>query len=1187
VGTRGMRGMGGMGGMFEKGGFARRVAVGLSVAMLGGLVAVAQGATPALAGPPAGFTKQVVLSGLYNGGDVATNFAYTNDGRMFVTYKGGVVKVYDLTTGVGTVYVDLSARVNALQGRGLLGLALDPNFATNRYVYVLFTEELRPDDPDQDHPAGGTLLRMNSLPGTPDVADATSFFTLLTGYDSFSKVHGIGTIHFDGNGNLLASFGDAQENGVHTASLDALSPDSLHGKVIRIDPATGNGVPSNPFYEVGNPGSVRSKVLAMGLRNPFEFWPDPVTGEVYIGNVGWQTWEALDVVPATITNPQLQVNFGWPCYEGGNRQPLPQPAYAADSTTAPTCYALYTPADGGTGEGVAPSAYAYLHSETGGETGSSIIAGPLYRGTTYPAQYQGQYFLSDFSRGLFRTYDPSTTAVADFGTQGQWGGPVNTQVAPDGNLVYLDLPGGAIYEIVYTGVDNVPVATASVDQPFSATAPATVNFSSAGSSDADPGDTLTYKWDFGDGTPLGCSVCSEPNPAHTYSSAGSYYVTLTVDDGHQGGKARASLWVDVANHAPTISIDSPLPSLLWKTGDTIDVSITANDQEDGPLTGASVVWAVTLHHLQHIHPDSTHVGTSGSFQTNPDGDEQIYYDITATATDVYGRSATTVVNIYPKKQPMTVTSSPPGATVIIEGVPYTTPTTFQGVVNQPHTIQVDQHFLVGDTVYKFNHWNDDPPATNSFSFVVPDAPLTINAAYNGIVPGISISDIKFLEGDQGFRTVSFDITLSRPNTNSVSVNWATHDGTATAAEGDYSADDGLLTIAPGNTSKKVSIRVNPDTIVEGDETFSVVLSNPVGDAIIKGTGIATIINDDPGSPDLRVGVSDVTMTEGDSGQREATFDVTLSAASPSGVSVGYNTLDGTAVAGSDYVAKSGTLNFGLNQHKKTVTVRVNGDGSVEPDETFSVVLTNPLGLTIERGVGTGTIENDDEATLVSVSDFTIPEGDSGDRVLNAPVVLSQTSLLPVTVNWTMAHGTTDSADVSLTGGTLVIPAGATTGTVSFHQYADTTVEPDETFTITLTSAQNALIAHATATATIVNDDPFVPGIHWMIGDTSVREGTSGNRDAMFQVVLSTPAQVTVNVNYAVVLLTANSKDVAVQSGTVRITTKSSAATQLRIPVHGDATAEPDEQFKVVLSNPSTGSTIADDTGIGTIINDDV
>jgi glucose/arabinose dehydrogenase len=1163
-------------------GFARRVAIVVCVALLGGVGTIAQSETPALAGPPAGFTTQAVLSGLFNGGDVAVNFAYTGDGRMFVAYKGGVLKVYDLTTGVGTVYVDLSARVNALQGRGLLGLALDPNFATNQYVYVLFTEELRPDDPDEDHPAGGTLMRMKAQAGNPDIVDPSSFLTLLTGYDSFSKVHGVGTIHFDAAGNLLASFGDAQENGVNTASLDALNPDSLHGKVIRIDAATGNGVPSNPFYEAGNPGSTRSKIVAMGMRNPYEFWPDPVTGEIYIGNVGWQTWEALDIVPANITNPQLQMNFGWPCYEGGNRDPLPQPAYAADSTTAPTCFALYTPEDGGTGIGVAPSAYAYEHSESGGETGSSIIAGPVYRGSAYPAQYQGKFFLTDFSRSLFRTYDPATSEVADFGTQGQWGGPNGVQIAPDGNLVYLDLPGGKIYEIIYTGTNTVPVAVAGVDHPFNATAPATVHFNSTGSSDADPGDTITYKWDFGDGS----NTNSSPAPSHTYNNAGSYHVTLTVNDGHPGGKGTATLWVDVANHAPSVSIDEPLSDFQWKTGDTVPVSITATDQEQGSLTGTSVAWAVTLHHLQHIHPDSTHFGTAGSFLTEPDGDELIYYDITATATDAFGRSATTTTNIYPKKQPVTVTSSPPGATVIVEGVPFTTPTTFQGVVNQPHTIQVDRHFLVGDTVYKFDHWNSDAPGENSYSFVVPDEPLGINAAYNGLVPGISISDIKFLEGDEGFRTFSFDVSLSRPNSVPVSVDWATHDGTATAAGHDYGAKGGTLSFAPGKTAKKITIRENPDTIIEGDENFTVVLTNPVGDPIVKGTGTATIIDDDPGSSELRVGVSDVTINEGNSAQRIATFEVTLSSASPSGVSVDYSLQNGTAAAPGDFQAKSGTFTFGLNQHKKSLAVRLIGDGSIEPDETFTLELSNPVGLTIERGAGTGTIVNDDEATLVSVSDFTIPEGDYGDRVLSAPIVLSEASPFPVTVAWTMAHGTTNNSDVSLASGSVVIPIGSTSRVVSFHQYADTTVESDETFTIKISSAQNALIATASSTATITNDDPAAPGVHWMIGDTAIREGVSGVRDALFQLVLSNPSAVTVKVDWAVVLLTAGNNDLSVVGGTVKLIA-GRMALQLHVPIKGDGLPEANETFKIVLSHATNGSDIADAMGIGTIMNDDI
>jgi chitinase len=366
----------------------------------------------------------------------------------------------------------------------------------------------------------------------------------------------------------------------------------------------------------------------------------------------------------------------------------------------------------------------------------------------------------------------------------------------------------------------------------------------------------------------------------------------------------------------------------------------------------------------------------------------------------------------------------------------------------------------------------------------------------------------------------------------------------------------------------------------------VVLSNAVGDAIIKGSGTATIIDDDPGSPALRVGVSDVAMTEGDAGTRDMTFVVSLSAASPGGVTVSYATQNGTAVAPGDFATKSGTLSFSAKQRTKNVKVRLNGDGSIENDETFSVVLSNPVGVTIQRAVGTADVGNDDEATLVSVSNFTIPEGDYGDRVLNAPVVLSQTSPFPVTVAWTVEHGDTDFADVSPTSGSLVIPAGATSGIVSFHQYADSTVEPDETFTLTISNAQNALIENATATATITNDDPVVAGVHWMVGDASVREGTSGVRDAQLQLVLSTPSQVTVTVAYTTVLLSANANDVTVVSGTVKLK-PGKVSYQIHVPVKGDATAEPNEQFKVVLSNPTGGSTISDGTGIGTIVNDDI
>ncbi|ORB29191.1 chitinase [Mycolicibacterium parafortuitum] len=233
-------------------------------------------------------------------------------------------------------------------------------------------------------------------------------------------------------------------------------------------------------------------------------------------------------------------------------------------------------------------------------------------------------------------------------------------------------------------------------------------------------------------------------------------------------------------------------------------------------------------------------------------------------------------------------------------------------------------------------------------------------------PKLSVGDAQVLEGNSGSSTIVFTVTLSKPSTETVTVSYSTSNGSATAAGGDYVPAVGTLTFTPGQTSKTVNVAVNGDTVVELDEQFTLTLSSPVNATIADGTGVGTIVNDDvdqaPTAPPS-VSVADLTVTEGNGAHSHFMFVVTLSKPSTETVTVHYATSNGTATAGVDYTATTGTITFAPGVTTQLLHVDVIGDTVGEPDETFFVTLTNPTGATIADGVATGTIADDDSVVV--------------------------------------------------------------------------------------------------------------------------------------------------------------------------------------------------------------------------------
>ena len=335
------------------------------------------------------------------------------------------------------------------------------------------------------------------------------------------------------------------------------------------------------------------------------------------------------------------------------------------------------------------------------------------------------------------------------------------------------------------------------------------------------------------------------------------------------------------------------------------------------------------------------------------------------------------------------------------------------------------------------------------------------------IPSLSLGNVSVVEGNAGTTNAIFTVSLSEASNQSVSVAYATANVTA-AAPGDYTSRSGTLTFAPGVTSQTVTVPVIGDTSDENDETLQVNLTNPTNAALGVAQGVGTIVNDDP---QPAISVADVSLNEGNAGTSTATFVLTLSTASGRVVTVNYATANGSAAAGSDYTAATGTATFAAGSTTTNVTVSVSGDTVMEPDETFLLSLTAPANATLARAQATATIVNDEGVPAISIADASVTEGNSGTVNLNFAVTLSAASLSDVSVSYATGGGTaTAGTDYTAASGTLTIPSGSTSGTITVVVTGDTSSEPGETLTLTLSNPLNATLARSAATGTIANDD---------------------------------------------------------------------------------------------------------------------
>ena len=468
----------------------------------------------------------------------------------------------------------------------------------------------------------------------------------------------------------------------------------------------------------------------------------------------------------------------------------------------------------------------------------------------------------------------------------------------------------------------------------------------------------------------------------------------------------------------------------------------------------------------------------------------------------------------------------------------------------------------------------------------PDGQSTSAAIVHviGGTPSVSVNSVTASEGNSGTTNFTFTVALSQTSASAVSVNYATSNGTATTADGDYASASGTLTIPANTPSGTFNVTVNGDTKFEANETFTVTLSNPVGCTIATGTGTGTINNDDT-APSFTV--SPVSVTEGNSGTVNAAFTVSLSAASGLPASVGYSTSNGTATtADGDYDALTGTLTLTAGQTSGTVNVVVHGDTKYEANETFSLILASPSGASLGlQSFADATITNDDLSPVVTINSVAQAEGNSGSATMTFVVSLSAPSGLPASVDFATADSTATSAnpDFASGGGTINFAAGETSKPVNALVYGDVVNEANEFFLMKLSNASGCRIGVPQGVGTIINDDS---GPVITVGPASVIEGHSGTTQLKFPVSLSNGSGTPVSFDWTTVDGTATnaSGDYVTASGTLTIPAKQLEDT-VTVVVNGDLCDEADETLQLQLSNPVSG-TLGGLLATGTITNDD-
>ena len=764
---------------------------GMLVAMA---VAMALGAPAAGAVTlPPGFQQDTALSGLNDPMDLEI----APNGRVFVAEKSGVIQTFDdLSDPTPTTFADLRTEVHNFSSRGLLGLAVDPAFPADPYVYVYYTLDAPiggapptfgspgqtvdqcPGDTDEVNCV--VSQRVSRLRVAGDVQDGPEQ-VLVNDWCQQFQYHPGGGIEFGADGYLYVTGGDGARweifdygqlgnpmnpcadppspvggpmspptaEGGRLRAQDlrtGADPLGLNGSLIRIDPDTGEGVPGNPMFASAEPNARR--MLAHGFRNPVRLAIRPGTNDVWVADRGGGYWEELDRVPEP-TDPVR--NFGWPCYEGGldaNGVPYARVRPRSDDQDLDICENLYSEVTA-----TAAPYWGYDHElpvvagedcetdpDTGEPAGNQIGGVNFYPASgSFPAAYRNALFFADRLRNCMWAMLPGAGAVPERGrvipfAQGAERA-IDVEVAPGGDLLYVDQAAEAVRRITWAGnsSNQPPTATAQADT-VTGNRPLTVTFGSTGTSDPDAGDLLIYEWDLdGDGE---FDDSTEPTAVHTYLEGGTYTAGLRVTD-TSGASDTDTLTVTVGS-GPVGTIETPSAGTTWATGEAISFSGSATDLEDGALPPAALDWAVALVHCDppgdcHEHELASVTDAAGGSFTAPDHSYPAHIEIRLTVTDSDGETEQKTRRLDPRTATLTVGASPPGATVTADGVDGTAPVTKEAIVGSTHSLSAPAQQVVDNTTQRFSSWSDGQAQTHTVA--VPASGGAYTARFAPVEPG--------------------------------------------------------------------------------------------------------------------------------------------------------------------------------------------------------------------------------------------------------------------------------------------------------------------------------------------------------------------------------------------------------------------------------------------------------------------
>ena len=713
---------------------------------------------------------------------------------MFVAEKSGIIKTFSsLSDTSATQFADLRTKVHNYWDRGLMSIAVDPNFPVDPYVYVYYVH---------DAAIGGTAPRWGVAGQTSDTCPSppggTADGCVVSGRISRLQLsgetmtgpeqvlvedwclqypsHSGGGLEFGPDGNLYFSGGEGASWSFNDYGQDgqpvnpcgdppggvggAMSPPTaeggrlrsqdirtssdplgLDGALIRIDPDTGAGVPGNPLFSSTNANERR--FLAYGLRNPFRLAIRPGFGDVWVGDVGGGAWEEIDRVTSPFGGPR---NLGWPCYEGGldaNGVPTSIRMGGMDNLNLNLCESLYA-----AGTATAPY-WAYRHGQeiVPGENcqaqQGAALSGMAFAPAAgnFPDAYDGALFFADHSRECIWVFRADANGLPNPSTREAFAQaanfPVDLEFGPNGELFYPDIAAGTVRRISYTGnPGNTPPTAVATAAPQSGNLPLQVSFHADESSDPDPGEVLGYTWDLDDDGQLDDST--SVSPSFTYTSPGVYTVTLRVTDS-SGAFDEDTVTISAGSGPPVPTINTPTAGTTWGVGQSIAYTGSATDAEDGPLPGTALDWQLIMNHCTapgdcHQHTIESFENTAGGVFVAPDHEYPSQLELRLTATDSDDNTATVSRQLDPRTVSITAASDPPGMAVSLGPFGGPAPITVTVIEGSANTLSAQRIEIKNNTTHEFASWSDGQPRTHN---VAPTSNTTYTARFTPRTPGTS------------------------------------------------------------------------------------------------------------------------------------------------------------------------------------------------------------------------------------------------------------------------------------------------------------------------------------------------------------------------------------------------------------------------------------------------------------------